>query len=123
MKEETGEASIIRWALENNSDKLKEWCYLDENNELQGQLAKRFEQSIRLEGIKTNQSKHAAGIAISSEPLHEICPMVYDTKNQQLIAGMEMQDLEALGVIKFDILGIAMLDKIMTIKDILHNGE
>lgn len=123
MKEETGEASIIRWALENNPDKLKEWCYLDENNELQGQLAKRFEQAIRLEGTKTNQSKHAAGIAISSEPLHEICPMVYDTKNQQLIAGMEMQDLEALGVIKFDILGIAMLDKIMTIKDILYNGE
>jgi DNA polymerase III alpha subunit len=36
---------------------------------------------------------------------------------------MEMQDLEALGVIKFDILGIAMLDKIMTIQDILEKGE
>jgi DNA polymerase III alpha subunit len=49
--------------------------------------------------------------------------MVYDSKNDQMIAGMEMQDLEALGVIKFDILGIAMLDKIMTIQDILKNGE
>ena len=123
MKEETGEASIIRWALENNAEKLKEWCYIDDNNELQGPLAKRFEQAIRLEGTKTNQSKHAAGIAISAEPLQEICPMVYDSKNNQLIAGMEMQDLEALGVIKFDILGIAMLDKIMTIQDILEKGE
>jgi DNA polymerase-3 subunit alpha len=123
MKEETGEASIIRWSLENNVEKLKEWCYIDENNQLQGPLAKRFEQAIRLEGTKTNQSKHAAGIAISAEPLQEICPMVYDSKNNQLIAGMEMQDLEALGVIKFDILGIAMLDKIMTIQDILEKGE
>jgi DNA polymerase-3 subunit alpha len=123
MKEETGEASIIRWALENNEDKLKDWCYIDDNNQLQGPLAKRFEQAIRLEGTKSNQSKHAAGIAISSLPLKDICPMVYDSKNDQMIAGMEMQDLESIGIIKFDILGVAMLDKIMTIQDILLKGE
>jgi len=122
MKEETGEASIIRWALENNADKLREWCYIDENNELQGPLSKRFEQAIRLEGTKSNQSKHAAGIAISSQPLNEICPMVYDSKNDQLIAGMEMQDLEAIGIIKFDILGVALLDKVMCISELLNNG-
>jgi DNA polymerase-3 subunit alpha len=122
MKEETGESSIIRWALENNVDKLKEWCYIDDNGELQGPLAKRFEQAIRLENTKSNQSKHAAGIAISSEPLNEICPMIYDNKNEQLIAGMEMQDLESIGIIKFDILGVAMLDKIMTIKMLLLQG-
>jgi len=90
---------------------------------LQGPLAKRFEQAIRLEGTKSNQSKHAAGIAISAQPLNTLCPMVYDSKNDQLIAGMEMQDLEALGIIKFDILGVAMLDKIMTIQDILSKGD
>ena len=122
MKEETGEASIIRWALENNADKLKEWCYIDELGQLQGPLAKRFEQAIRLEGTKSNQSKHAAGIAISANPLDQTCPMVYDNKNNQLIAGMDMQDLESIGIIKFDILGIAYLDKIMTIQDILQEG-
>jgi DNA polymerase-3 subunit alpha len=122
MKEETGESSIIQWALENNVDKLKEWCYYDEKGELQGPLAKRFEQAIRLEGIKSNQSKHAAGIAISSDPLDIVCPMVYDSKNEQLIAGMEMQDLESIGIIKFDILGIAYLDKVMLISDLLKEG-
>ena len=124
MKEDTGEASIIRWALENNGDKLKEWCSLSEDGKsLVGPLAKRFEQAIRLEGTKSNQSKHSAGVVISSENLDLVCPMVYDTKNKQPIAGMEMQDLESLGVIKFDILGIAMLDKIMAVSDILKNGE
>jgi DNA polymerase-3 subunit alpha len=123
MKEDTGEASIIRWALENNVDKLKEWCYISNENVLEGPLAKRFEQAIRLEGTKSNQSKHAAGVVISSENLSSVCPMVYDTKNKQAIAGMEMQDLESLGLIKFDILGVAMLDKIMTISDILQYGE
>lgn len=123
MKDETGDASIIKWALENNADKLKEWCFIDPEGELQGPLAKRFEQAIRLEGVKSNQSKHAAGIAISAEPLSDICPMVYDSKNKQMIAGMEMQDLESLGIIKFDILGVAMLDKIMTIQALLKQGE
>lgn len=122
MKEDTGEASIIRWALENNVDKLKEWCYIDESGDLAGPLSKRFEQAIRLEGTKSNQSKHAAGVVISSEDLKDVCPMVYDTKNKQSIAGMEMQDLESIGIIKFDILGIALLDKVMLISDLMKQG-
>lgn len=120
MKEEYGEASIIRWSLENNQKELAEWCHLDDSGSLAGPLAKRFEQAIRLEGTKTNQSKHAAGIAINSLPLGDICPMVYDSRNDQTIAGMEMQDLESLGIVKFDILGIAMLDKIMMVRDIIN---
>jgi len=123
MKEDTGEASIIRWALENNVDKLKEWCYISSDGTLMGPLAKRFEQAIRLEGTKSNQSKHAAGVVISSQKLDQMCPMIYDSKNHQSIAGMEMQDLENLGLIKFDILGVAMLDKIMTVSNILAKGE
>jgi DNA polymerase-3 subunit alpha len=121
MRDETGESSIIRWALENRVDKLKEWCYITEDNSLAGPFAKRFEQAIRLEGTKSNQSKHAAGVVISSASLNEICPMVYDSKNDQIIAGMEMQDLESLGVIKFDVLGLAFLDKAMYISELLLN--
>lgn len=122
MKEATGESSIIRWTLENEPEKLKQWCHVDKDNKLEGPLAKRFEQAMRLEGTKSVQSKHAAGIAVSAEPLAGICPMVYDSKNKQVIAGMEMADLESLGMIKLDILGVAMLDKIMCISDLMKEG-
>ena len=120
MKDESGEASIIRWALENQSEKLKEWCFIGENGQLEGPLAKRFEKAIRLEGTKVNQSKHAAGVAIASQNLSTLCPIVYDSKTKTKIAGMEMEDLESIGVVKFDILGVAMLDKIMYISDFLQ---
>jgi DNA polymerase-3 subunit alpha len=120
IKEEEGEASIIKWSLENNPDKFKEWCEIDEDGQLKGPLAKRFEQAIRIEGTKYNQSKHAAGIAIAAKPLCEICPMVFDTKTNQNMAGLEMNDLDALGVIKFDILGIALLDKIMFVNQLIN---
>src|SRR5690606_20379226 len=117
MKEETGESSIIRWALENNSDKLSEWCTLNDNGELEGPLAARFAQAIRLEGTKSNQSKHASGIVIAPETLSNVCPMVYDSKNKTQVAGLEMADLESIGMIKFDILGVAVLDKVMGVAD------
>ena len=98
---------------------LNEWLV---QTSFAGPLAKRFEQAIRLEGTKSNQSKHAAGVVIADEDLCTVCPMIYDAKNKQTIAGMEMQDLESLGIIKFDILGVAMLDKIMTISKILEEG-
>lgn len=119
LKDEDGFASIIMWSLENEPEKLKQWCYL-EGKELKGPLAKRFEQAIRIEGIKYHQSKHAAGIAISATSLNGLCPMIYDTKADQNIAGLEMSDLESLGIVKFDILGIALLDKIMHINNTIE---
>ena len=115
-----GEASIIMWALENHSKELENWCYIDDSGNLQGAMAKRFEQAIRMEGTKRAQSKHAAGIVISQEPLSNVCPMVHDKKASEMIAGMEMGDLESMGHVKFDILGIALLDKIHGVKKILE---
>ena len=123
MMEETGESSVIRWALENKPDELRDWCYIDDEGNIQGRLSKRFEQAIRLEGTKRAQSKHAAGVVISPSPLNEICPMVLDTKAKQMVGGLEMQDMEDIGMIKFDVLGIAMLDKIMGVRDILETGD
>lgn len=123
MKDDTGEASIIRWALENTPEKFRDWCELQDDGSCSGPFAKRFEQAMRLEGVKCTQSKHAAGIAISASNLSEVCPMVYDTKTNNTVAGMEMQDLESLGIVKFDILGIGMLDKIMYIESLLKENS
>jgi DNA polymerase III subunit alpha len=123
MREETGEASIIRWALENNSDKLKDYCFIDKDGNIDGAYAKYFKQAIRMEGTKRSQGKHAAGVIISSENLSELCPMVYDKNSDGAVAGLEMNDLEALGLVKFDFLGVSLLDKIMNTVQILKYGD
>ena len=123
MKQQTGESSIIRWCLENTPKKLDKWCYLDENNELAGPLAKIFGQAMRLEGTKTALSKHPAGIIITPEPLHSMFPLVYDKDTGRGITAFEMEDLEDAGGLKFDILGITMLDKLMGVASDLRYGE
>jgi DNA polymerase-3 subunit alpha len=118
-----GDASIIQWALENRPDDFKQWCHIDKEGKLQGTMSKLFEQAIRLEGTKRSASRHPAGIVIANKPLHQICPMVYDKSTGEMIAGMDMNDLESMGHIKFDILGIAVLDKIHGVQDLLMTGE
>ncbi len=119
IKEEFGESSIIKWALTNESKYFADYCSVNDDGSLTGEYAEFFAQAIRLEGTKRTQSKHAAGIVISAEPLGDCCPMVYDTHSKSLIAGLEMEDLESIGLVKFDVLGVAMLDKIMGVKHIL----
>jgi DNA polymerase-3 subunit alpha len=122
MAQETGESSIIRWALENNKKALQEWCYINDDGELDGEYSKLFEQAIRMEGTKRSQGKHASGIVMAPTPLSEVCPMVYDKSEDAVVAGFEMNDLEAIGLIKFDVLGVAVLDKMMGVANLLENG-
>lgn len=111
--------SIIRWALINNPDELRDYCYINENNELKGDYAEYFKQAIDIEGTFKTQGKHAAGVVISAQPLYEVCPMVDPKSGSEKIAGLEMADLEALGHVKFDVLGINLLDKLMMIKELV----
>jgi len=120
MKEELGTSSIIWWALENKADKLKEWCEIGDDGKLEGPFSRMFEQAIRLEGTKIIQSKHAAGIVISPQPIHEVCPMVLDREEKDLLAGFEGTSCEDVGLLKLDVLGIKMLDKIMEVPSILQ---
>lgn len=115
------DASIIKWALINRSKALSKWCSMDEEGNLSGPLASSFHKAIQIEGCYKAQSTHAAGVVISKRPLAEICPIVRD-KEGKAIAGLEMGDLEALGHVKFDILGVNILDKLMDIIPFLPEG-
>lgn len=113
--------SIIRWALLNNSKELNDFCHINEDGELDGDYAEYFKRAINIEGTFKTQGKHAAGVVISAEPLNKVCPMVKSKDAEEKLAGLEMADLEALGHVKFDILGLSLLEKLMYIAE--HKKE
>lgn len=117
---EDEDRSIIMWALINRSKELQDFCHLDDDGNIVGEYAEYFKQAIEIEGTFKTQGKHAAGVVISAKPLHTVCPMVKQRVGTEKIAGLEMSDLEALGHVKFDILGIALLDKLMKIQELQH---
>ena len=89
---------------------------MDENENLDGPLAHLFEQAIKIEGTNKSQGKHPAGVIISKHELSSVCPMIED-KTGDKIAGFDMGDLETQGHVKFDVLGIDLLSKIMEISN------
>ncbi len=123
MKEEDGESSIILWALQNRAAKLKEWAYLDEEGNIQGDYGPDFQQAIRMENLVRGTSKHAGGIVVSSEPLENFCPMAYDEGAGEHILALEMTSAEAIGCLKLDVLGVSALDDISCCEQSIRNGE
>lgn len=115
--------SIIRWALHNNSKELYDYCHLNDDEELEGDYAEYFDQAIKIEGTLKTQGKHAAGVVISANELSKVCPMVSSKSGVEKIAGLEMADLEALGHVKFDVLAINLLDKLMYIEELLKENN
>ncbi|NBP83178.1 DNA polymerase III subunit alpha, partial [bacterium] len=79
-----------------------------------GQLISLAEQ---LEGVVRNASTHAAGVVISREPLTEIMALQRATNSEGVMTQIEMHGVEALGLLKFDFLGLANLTILRTAVD------
>jgi DNA polymerase III subunit alpha len=74
-------------------------------------MAKDLEGTVRSTGI------HAAGVVISQIPLDEVVPLqlrdTRDPTNSWLVSQYEQEHIEALGLIKFDFLGLSNLTILM----------
>jgi DNA polymerase-3 subunit alpha len=120
MKEHGETPSIVLWALEHRAEKFKEYARI-EDGKIVGPLANRFEQAIRLEGLKTHASRHASGIIIAPSRLENYC-QVMRLKDAN-VCGWEMGDAEAIGLLKLDILGLNTLDKLVGVSSVLGTGD
>lgn len=66
-----------------------------------------------LRSLGTHASTHASGIIITNKPVSDIIPLMVaksGTKEEITLAQLDMSDVEAFGLIKFDILGLITLD-------------
>ncbi len=65
-----------------------------------------------LEGLVRQDSIHAAGVVISDRPLTDIVPLQQKGSDQEVVTQFAMGDVEALGLLKIDFLGLRNLDVI-----------
>ncbi|MBN2245103.1 MAG: DNA polymerase III subunit alpha [Candidatus Aminicenantes bacterium] len=96
-----GEDASIEGALKNVSQ-LREIC------EEKPKIEKMLSIARRLEGQVRHPSIHAAGIVITPKPLVEFLPL-YQSVNGEITTQYPMQDIEAIGLLKMDLLGLRNL--------------
>lgn len=106
LKDDDGKALTWEKAVEMHKE-LQE--YLEDKPEVE-------DAARRLLHRNRGRGKHAGGLIISSKPIDDVVPLVLDTEGNACSAwteGLAAQDLQPMGYIKFDLLVITDLLRIV----------
>ncbi|MBD8527210.1 DNA polymerase III subunit alpha [Pseudomarimonas arenosa] len=65
--------------------------------------------ALKLEDLTRNAGKHAGGVVIGPKPLTEFCPLFAEEGGKNPVTQFDKDDVEAVGLVKFDFLGLRTL--------------
>lgn len=72
-------------------------------------IQKLVDYSLALQGISRHFSTHAAGVLIADKPLVEYTPLQRAPRGEGVVSQFCMEDVEAIGLLKLDVLGLSTL--------------
>jgi DNA polymerase-3 subunit alpha len=87
---------------------LKQEPRLEEAIKKDPKVESLFSIAKSLEGLSRHASTHAAGVVISNKPLMDYVPL-YRGQNGEVMTQYPMKEVEAIGLVKFDFLGLKTL--------------
>lgn len=102
---------------------MKDQNRLQELYQNDGAIKELLDYARGVEGLPRHISTHAAGVIIGAEPLAQIVPL--QKQDESVITQLPMGDLEALGLLKMDFLGLRNLTVIKNTLKLIeeHRGE
>ncbi|MEC9489577.1 MAG: DNA polymerase III subunit alpha [Halanaerobiales bacterium] len=86
---------------------MKDQNKLRELYQTDGEVKELLDYARGVEGLPRHISTHAAGVIIGAEPLAQLVPL--QKQDESVITQLPMGDLEALGLLKMDFLGLRNL--------------
>ena len=84
--------------------------HVPELREYQNIYPELFELAMKLEGLESSTSIHAAGTLITKNPVIESMPMIRQSNKELQATALELKACESVKGIKYDFLGISTLD-------------
>ncbi|MBE1161624.1 DNA polymerase III subunit alpha [Dyella acidiphila] len=85
---------------------VKEFCDLYAQDEEARTL---IDLALKLESLTRNAGKHAGGVVIGPKPLTEFAPLYCEPGGAGVVTQYDKDDVEAVGLVKFDFLGLRTL--------------
>ncbi len=68
-----------------------------------------IDMALALEGITKNVGKHAGGVVISPSDINDFSPIYCEQDSQSIVTQYDKNDVETVGLVKFDFLGLKTL--------------
>ena len=82
---------------------------LREREKNEEEVARLLELGSQLEGMTRNVGMHAGGVLIAPGKLTDFCPLYAAEGSTSVVSQFDMKDVEAVGLVKFDFLGLTTL--------------
>ncbi len=86
---------------------VKEFCELYEQD--LDEARPLIDLALKLENLTRNVGKHAGGVVIGPKPLTEFAPLYCEAGGGGVVTQYDKDDVEAVGLVKFDFLGLRTL--------------
>ena len=90
-------------------DALEKEPQLAERREQEEEVKELLELALRLEGLTRNVGMHAGGVLISPSKISDFSPIYCQPNGDSLVSQYDKDDVEAVGLVKFDFLGLRTL--------------
>jgi len=85
-----------------------------------------LELARKLEGMTRNIGMHAGGVLIAPGKLTDFCPLYQQPGSESAVSQYDKNDVEAVGLVKFDFLGLATLTILEIAREFIvkrHKGQ
>ena len=85
-----------------------------------------LELARKLEGVTRNVGMHAGGVLIAPGKLTDFCPLYQQPGSDSAVSQFDKNDVEAIGLVKFDFLGLATLTILEIAREFImkrHQGQ
>ncbi|MED5618601.1 DNA polymerase III subunit alpha [Ideonella sp. BN130291] len=87
----------------------KEAPELEQREAAEEEVAALLELAARVEGMVRNIGMHAGGVLIAPGKITDFCPLYQQPGSDSAVSQYDKDDVEAIGLVKFDFLGLATL--------------
>jgi DNA polymerase-3 subunit alpha len=87
----------------------KEEPEIERREAAEEEVAALLELAARVEGMVRNIGMHAGGVLIAPGKITDFCPLYQQPGSESAVSQFDKDDVEAIGLVKFDFLGLATL--------------
>jgi DNA polymerase-3 subunit alpha len=92
---------------------------LEQREQAEEEVAELLALATRVEGMVRNIGMHAGGVLIAPGKITDFCPQYQQPGSDSAVSQFDKDDVEAIGLVKFDFLGLATLTILELAKDFI----
>jgi len=92
---------------------------LEQREAAEEEVAELLSLASRVEGMVRNIGMHAGGVLIAPGKITDFCPLYQQPGSDSAVSQYDKDDVEAIGLVKFDFLGLATLTILELAKDFI----